>query len=85
MDPYCAELHWTCSQPGDSGVQGCSGTRGHPSEDCGDVTLAWGRKSHCRKDQTDTDSSYGSVIVDELLFFNEILSDQQALDLTNMI
>ena len=33
----------------------------------------------------DVDSNYGSVIVDELLFFNQILSEQQALDLTNMI
>ena len=33
----------------------------------------------------DVDSNYGSVIYDELLFFNEILSEQQALDLTNMI
>ena len=33
----------------------------------------------------DVDSNYGSVIVDELLFFNQILSEQQALDLTNII
>ena len=34
---------------------------------------------------TDVDSNYASVTLDELLFFNEILSEQQALDLTNLI